>query len=83
MSRSAARKQKPASPARPRKVAKTFRLTPGKVEAARRILGAASATDAIETALDMVVFRRELVEGTQAAFGVRIALPEASRSGRR
>jgi hypothetical protein len=83
MSRSAARKPKPAPPARPNKVARTFRLTPGKVEAARRILGATSATDAIETALDMVVFRRELIDGTQAAFGIRIERPGEARRGRR
>jgi hypothetical protein len=55
-----------------RKVARTFRLTPGKVEAAQRILGARTATDAVETALDMVVFRRELVEGVRSAFGIDI-----------
>ena len=41
-----------------RKTARTFRLTPGKVEAAQRILGVPTATEAIETALDMVVFRQ-------------------------
>ena len=41
----------------PRKLARTFRLTPGKVEAAQRILGASTATQTIETALDMVLFR--------------------------
>lgn len=30
------------------------------------------ATEAIETALDLAVFRRELIEGTEAMFGVRI-----------
>ena len=55
----------------PRKTARTFRLTPGKVEAAQQILGAPTATDAIETALDMVIFRDELIRGTKAAFGIK------------
>ena len=64
---------------RRRKVARTFRLTPGKVEAAQRILGVPTATDAVETALDMVVFRRELVEGVRAAFGVKLTPPDRPR----
>ncbi len=54
----------------PRKTARTFRLTPGKVEIAQQILAAPTATDAIETALDMVIFRDELIRGTKAAFGI-------------
>ena len=61
------------------KVSKTFRLTPGKLAAAQRILEAATATETIETALDMVVFRRELVDGTRAMLGVRL-MPADSRS---
>jgi hypothetical protein len=57
------------------KVSKTFRLTPGKLAAAQRILATATATETIETALDMVVFRRELVEGTRAMLGVHLATP--------
>ena len=59
-----------AQPRDARKKTRTFRLTPGKVEAAQEILGAPTATDAIETALDMVIFRDELVRGTKAAFGI-------------
>ncbi len=51
------------------KVPKTYRLSPRKVEAAQRILGTPTATETIETALDMVVFRQELMEGTQAMLG--------------
>ena len=58
------------------KVSRTYRLTPGKLEAAQRILGAATATEAIETALDMVVFRQELVAGTAAMAGVEITPPD-------
>ena len=58
------------------KVPKTYRLTPAKLYAAQRILGTATTTEAIETALDMVVFRRELVDGTRAMLGVQIDSPE-------
>ena len=56
-----------------RKVSKTYRLTPSKRAAAQRILGSATATEAIETALDMVVFRQELIDGTAAMLGVDLA----------
>lgn len=59
-----------------KKVSKTYRLTPGKLTAAQRILGVPTATEAIETALDMVVFRRELVAGTRAMLGVEITSPD-------
>jgi hypothetical protein len=55
---------------------RTYRLTPSKLAAAQRILGTATATEAIETALDMVVFRRELADGTRAMFGVAIRPPD-------
>jgi hypothetical protein len=75
-----ARKQVSHEPLRPKKVARSFRLTPGKVEAAQRILGLLTATDAIETALDMIVFRNELIEGTEAVFGISISSPERKSS---
>jgi hypothetical protein len=64
---------------RQKKIARTFRLTEGKVEAAQRILGAPTATETIETALDLVVFRQEVVDAAAAAFGVRIRSPDAGR----
>jgi hypothetical protein len=60
------------------KVPKTYRLSPRKVAAAQRILGTPTATETIETALDMVVFREELVEGTQAMLGVELAASDES-----
>lgn len=62
------------APARPgaQKVSKTYRLAPDKLAAAQRILGTATATEAIETALDMVVFRQELVDGTAAMLGTTL-----------
>ena len=59
------------------KVSKTFRLAPTKLAAAQKILGTATATETIETALDMVVFRQELLDGTRALFGVTITSPDA------
>ncbi len=61
-----------------RKVPRTYRLTPEKVTKAQRILGARTATETIETALDMVVFRRDLVRGTAAMLGVHIDPPDSS-----
>ena len=54
------------------KVPRTYRLAPAKLARAQRILGAATATETIETALDMIVFRRELLDGTLSMRGVRI-----------
>jgi hypothetical protein len=58
------------------KVPRTYRLAPEKVANAQRILGARTATETIETALDMVVFRRDLVRGTAAMLGVHIDPPD-------
>lgn len=58
------------------KVRRTYRLTPEKLAAAQKILGTRTATEAIETALDMVVFRRELMNGAREMLGVRIDFPE-------
>ena len=62
------------APSRPgtRKVAKTFRLAPAKIAAAQRVLGTTNATETIERALDMVVFRDELVQGTRRLLGAKI-----------
>ncbi|MGH7647196.1 MAG: hypothetical protein ACREND_03695 [Gemmatimonadaceae bacterium] len=73
-----AAKPKPAKPAARRraqqtqKTPKTYRLDPRTIAAAQEILGAATATEAIETALDMVVFRRELVAGTRAMLWIAL-----------
>ena len=62
------------------KVPKTYRLSPRKVAAAQRILGTPTATETIETALDMVVFRQELMEGTQAMLGTNLASSDEANS---
>ncbi|MGH7518989.1 MAG: hypothetical protein ACREOC_16245 [Gemmatimonadales bacterium] len=59
-----------------RKVSRTYRLNLSKLAAAQRILGAATATETIETALDMIVFRNELVAGTRAMLGTEIEAPD-------
>lgn len=54
------------------KVSKTYRLSPQKISAAQKVLGAATATSTIEEALDMIVFRKELIDGTRAIAGMEI-----------
>lgn len=74
-SRPRTRKQARAGAAT-RKVPRTYRLAPEKVATAQRILGARTATETIETALDMIVFRRDLIRGTAAMLGVTIDSPD-------
>jgi hypothetical protein len=73
MPNSAARKRVARREAR---VSRTYRLPLSKLRAAQRALGAATATEAIERALDLAVFQRELVEGTRAMLGVEITPPD-------
>jgi hypothetical protein len=47
-----------------------------EVEAAKRALGAATATEAPERALDLAVFQHELVDGTRAMLGIEITPPD-------
>ena len=67
------------SPRREARVSRTFRLRPSKLTAAKRALGAATATEAIERALDLAVFQRELVDGTRAMLGIEITAPDPER----
>jgi len=62
-----------------RKVPRTYRLAPEKVAAAQRALGSATATEAIETALDLVLLRRELIGGTRAMLGVVLTPPDPTK----
>ena len=72
----------PSSAARKRpairegRVSRTYRLPLSKLKAAQRALGAATATEAIEKALDLAVFQRALVDGTRAMLGVEITPPD-------
>jgi hypothetical protein len=57
------------------RVSRTYRLPLSKLRAAQRALGAATATEAIERALDLAVFQRELVDGTRAMLGTDLTSP--------
>lgn len=72
MARKKKTKTTPPSRVSEAKVAKTYRLSPRKIATAQAILGAPTATAAIEEALDLVVFRRELIDGTRAMSGLEI-----------
>lgn len=76
MSNAARRKR---APRREERVSRTYRLPLSKLRAAKRALGAATATEAIERALDLAVFQRELVDGTRAMLGIELASPEPER----
>jgi hypothetical protein len=76
MSNAAGRKRPSLREAR---VSRTYRLPLSKLRAAKRALGAATATEAIERALDLAIFQRELVNGTRAMLGVDIAPPDPDR----
>jgi hypothetical protein len=60
-------------------VSRTYRLPLAKLEAAKRALGAATVTEAIEGALDLAVFQQELVDGTRAMLGVEITSSDDDR----
>jgi hypothetical protein len=64
---------------REERVSRTYRLPLSKVHAAQKALGAATATETIERALDLVVFQRELIDGTRAMRGIEIVSPDAGR----
>jgi hypothetical protein len=61
------------------RVSRTYRLPLSKVSAAKRALGAATATETIERALELVVFQRELIDGTRSMQGVQIMSPDPER----
>jgi hypothetical protein len=59
-------------PSREGKVRKEFWLDPGILRRAQQILGTATERETVEVALDMVAFRRELLDGTQVLSGLQI-----------
>jgi len=61
------------------RVSRTFRLPLSKLAAAKRALGASTATETIERALDLAVLQRELIDGTRAMLGVNLASPDPKR----
>ena len=70
------RTQRKRAVRREERVSRTYRLPLSKLKAAQRALGAATATEAIERALDLAVFQRELVDGTRGMLGVEISAPD-------
>jgi hypothetical protein len=55
------------------KVRKAFWLDPRLLDEAKASLGAASEREAVEIALDLVSFRKELVRGTRALLGLKLS----------
>jgi len=51
------------------KVRKNLRLSQAKLNRAKRILGAATETETIEQALDLVAFREEVMAGVRRLAG--------------
>ena len=64
---------------REERVSRTYRLPLSKLRAAQRALGATTATEAIERALDLAVFQRALVDGTRAMLGIEITPPDVEQ----
>lgn len=50
-------------------VRKNLRLTQAKIDKARKILGTETETETIEQALDLVVFRKEVLDGISRIAG--------------
>lgn len=59
-------------PSREGKVRKEFWLDPETLRRAQKILGTATERETVEVALDMIAFRRELLDGTRALAGLEI-----------
>ena len=58
-----------------RKVRKNVRLSQDKLTRAQRLLGAATETETIERALDLVAFRHEVTAGVRRLSGTRRLRP--------
>jgi hypothetical protein len=54
------------------KVRKEFWLDPKTLRQAQKILGTATERETVEVALDMIAFRQELLDGTDALAGLQI-----------
>jgi hypothetical protein len=51
---------------------KNFRLYQSKIDRAKKALHAETETDAIDQALDLVIFRDELIKGVRAMRGAEL-----------
>ena len=68
-------------PAPSRKVRKNLRLNQSKLDRAKRILGAATETETIEQALDLVAFRAEVIAGVRRMAGSQSLRADALDGG--
>ena len=59
---------------RKNKVRKEFWLDPKLLQTVKEELGVATEREAVEMALDLVVFRKELAEGARRLVGTRLSL---------
>lgn len=59
-------------PTREGKIRKEFWLDPEALRRAQKILGTATERETVEVALDMIAFRRELLDGTRALSELQI-----------
>jgi hypothetical protein len=59
-------------PSREGKVRKEFWLDPETLRRAQTILGTATERETVEAALEMIAFRRELLDGLQVLAGLQI-----------
>lgn len=50
-------------------VRKNLRLSQAKIDRAKRILGTKTETETVEQALDLVAFRKEVVDGLEGLAG--------------
>lgn len=50
-------------------VRKNMRLTQAKIDRAKKILGTRTETETVEEALDLVAFRREVLDGIERIAG--------------
>jgi hypothetical protein len=71
--RQARSRRSPAGASRAGKVRKAFWLDPQLLGDARLALGAATEREAVEMALDLVAFRRELARGARAVRGLGLS----------
>jgi Arc/MetJ family transcription regulator len=56
-----------------RSARKSIRVDQHTLDVARRILGTKTETETIAKALDLVAFRKELVDGVRKMYGTQIA----------
>jgi hypothetical protein len=66
-------RSKPTRATRVGKVRKAFWLDPRLLEEARATLGASTEREAVEIALDLVGFRKQLIRGARALRGLTLS----------